>query len=107
MKRPEKMKTQLQGPYEVVKSDKSLYTIENLVDKKHLTVHITNLRPYYFDPAVMDPAIIAMHDNQEFVIEVIENFVPQWNSLSNGKDSIIRIKIHGNHGVVSETQKTS
>jgi hypothetical protein len=71
--RPEKMKTQLQGPYKVVKSNKSSYTIENLVDKKHHTVHITNLRPYYFDPAVIDPAIIAMHDNQEFVIEKVLN----------------------------------
>jgi hypothetical protein len=65
------MKTQLQGPYKVVKSDKSLYTIENLVDKKHVTVHITNLCPYYYDPDVIDPAIIAMHDNQEFVIEKV------------------------------------
>jgi hypothetical protein len=67
------MKTQLQGPYKVVKSDKSSYTIENLVDKKHLIVHITNLRPYYFDPGVIYPAIIAMHDNQEFVIEKVLN----------------------------------
>jgi hypothetical protein len=42
--KPEKMKTQLLGPYKVVKSDKSSYTIENLVDHKHSTVHITNLR---------------------------------------------------------------
>jgi hypothetical protein len=71
--RPEKMKTQPQGPYKVVKNDKSAFSIENLVDKKRVTVHITNLRPYYFDLAVIDPAIIAMHDNQEFVIEKVLN----------------------------------
>jgi hypothetical protein len=69
--KPEKMKTQLLGPYKVVKSDKSSYTIENLVDHKHSTVRITNLRSYYYDPDVIDPAIIAMHDNQEFVIEKV------------------------------------
>jgi hypothetical protein len=69
--RPEKMKTQLRGPYRVVKNDKSSYTIENLVDHKHLTVHITNLRPYYFDPDVINPAIIAQHDEHEFVVEKV------------------------------------
>jgi hypothetical protein len=91
------MKTQLQGPYRVVKNDKFSYTIENLVDRKHSTVHITNLRPYFFDPDVIDPAIIAMHDQQEFVVEnVLDHrgdkklcsemeFIIKWKGFDNEK----------------------
>jgi hypothetical protein len=32
-------------------------------------VHITDLRPYFFDPDVIDPVIIAQYDRQEFVVE--------------------------------------
>ena len=69
--KPEKMKMKLQGPYKVVESKNSSITIEDLTDHKHVTVHITNLRPYHFDPDVIDPAIIAMHDKQEFAVERI------------------------------------
>jgi hypothetical protein len=69
--KPEKIKMKLQGSYKVVASKDSSITIEDLVDHKHLNVHITNLRPYYFNPDVIDPAIIAMHDRQEFVVEQV------------------------------------
>ena len=49
----------------------SIYTIQDLVDGKIITTHITNLREFHYDPARTDPKDVAVQNKGEFFIETI------------------------------------
>jgi len=49
----------------------SIYTIEDLVNGKRITTHIHNLRPFVYDPDQTSPLTVALHNEQEFVIESV------------------------------------
>ena len=68
---PDKFTTRWQGPMQVINRQGSVYTVQNLITKKAEDVHISRLAPFRYSPKHTDPKKIAMHDEQEFLIETI------------------------------------
>jgi hypothetical protein len=59
------------GPYQVVNFVGSKYVLQDLLTGKNFDTHITSLEPFNFDPTRTDPVEVAMHDQQEWLIEKI------------------------------------
>ena len=55
----------------MLKSNKSEYTLLNLITKKTREVHASQLKTFRFDPAKTPPTDIARRDYMEFFIENI------------------------------------
>ena len=56
---------------QVMDKTDSIYTIEDLVSDKRITMHIHNLRPLIYDPIRTNPLTVAQHNEQEFIVESI------------------------------------
>jgi len=69
--RGDKLELKHKGPYQVMNKLDSIYTIQDLVDGKIITTHITNLREFHYDPARTDPKDVAVQNKGEFFIETI------------------------------------
>jgi Chromo (CHRromatin Organisation MOdifier) domain len=67
----DRLHTRRTGPYRIVSSSNNNYTLENLVTKKNLRVHINRIVPFLFDPKRTDPQKVASHDTDEFHIEMV------------------------------------
>ena len=59
---PSKMQTYLRGPLKVLSVNANTYTLENLISHKSELVHITDIRPFNYDPNMTDPATVARKD---------------------------------------------
>jgi hypothetical protein len=60
------------GPYRVLNNtDISRYALQDLVTMKTITRHVTDLRPFHYDPNSIDPIEVARNAQDEFVIERI------------------------------------
>jgi hypothetical protein len=59
------------GPYQVINRLGDIYTIQHLVHGKSLDTHISNLRPFFYDPTNVDPKDIAVANEGEFYIDRI------------------------------------
>jgi len=69
---PNKMLTYLRGPMRVKSIDKNTYILLNLVTRKDETIHVTDLRPFNYDPNHVDPVDVARKDiTSTFVVERI------------------------------------
>ena len=66
-----RMHTLWRGPMRVVSNDLSEYTLRDLVTHKELKYHLTQIKPFHFDPILIDPTEIARRDYLEFFIEEI------------------------------------
>lgn len=66
-----KLQTRKKGPFQVVNIIGSKYVLQDLLSHKNFETHISNLSPFNFDESRTDPVDVAMHDNQEFLIEDI------------------------------------
>jgi hypothetical protein len=49
----------------------SKYTIQDLLTGKNFDTHISNLVPFNYDTTRTDPKVVAMHDQEEFVIQEV------------------------------------
>jgi len=67
----DRLHTRRTGPYLISSSSNNNYTLENLVSKKQLRVHINRIVPFVFDPNRTDPQKVASHDVDEFHVEMI------------------------------------
>jgi transposase InsO family protein len=69
-RRPSKLSMNYKGPYRVVqKTDDTKYEIENLINEEIFSVHIKELRPFYYDSTSIDPKEIARHAIGEFFVD--------------------------------------
>jgi hypothetical protein len=68
---PSKLHTLRKGPMKVVNSVGSRYTVQNLVTFKLEDYHVTNLRPFVYDPTRTDPRLVANADQKVSDIEAI------------------------------------
>ena len=68
---PSRLHTHWRGPMRVVSGSKSRYLLYDLITHKEKTYHITDIKPFLFDPATTDPVDVARRDYQEFFIEKI------------------------------------
>jgi hypothetical protein len=59
------------GPYLVIGTDDTLYTLQNLVTGALSEAHVQQLKPFYYDPKYVTPLNIAARDDNEFIVEKI------------------------------------
>ena len=83
---PTKLHTHLRGPLQVVNFVGPIYTLRNLVTNKLEDFHVKLLRAFHYDIAEVDPANIAMHDNDYFVIEHVQ--AHRFNGPKSKKSSL-------------------
>ena len=68
---PTKFHSISKGPFRVVNIVGSRYTVQNLVTNKNEDYHVTQLRPFVFDPEITNPLVVASKDGQHFIVESI------------------------------------
>jgi transposase InsO family protein len=68
---PTRLHTKLQGPLRVISNKESEYVLFDLVKNKEKHYHITDMRPFHFDPSITDPLDIARRDYLEFFVEKV------------------------------------
>ena len=68
---PTRLHTDWEGPMRVIKWLNSRYTLLNLITGKEKDYHVSDLKPFVFDSALVDPLNIARRDQMEFFIEKI------------------------------------
>jgi hypothetical protein len=69
---PDKLKTNLRGPYKVISNIGANYTLWNFVTNKEEQRHIKDIVPYNVDDQFLSPKAVAMKDAGEFVVESIQ-----------------------------------
>jgi len=80
------------GPFQVLDKTDSIYTIEDLVSGKQITIHIHNLRPFIYDPLRTNPLTVAQYDEQEFIVESILGHRGDRNRRSTLQRQAVRIR---------------
>ncbi len=66
-----KLQTRKKGPFQVVNIVGSKYVLQDLLSGKNFETHVSNLSPFNHDNIRTDPTEVAMHDEQEFLIDTI------------------------------------
>ena len=59
------------GPYRVIQSIDSKVTIQNLITEERHEVIVSQLKPFRFDPNIVNSVQVANHAQQEFLPELI------------------------------------
>ena len=68
---PTRLHTQWKGPLKVLNNDKSEYLLLDLVTNKEKAYHASDMKPFHFDPLLVNPLDIARRDYLEFFVETI------------------------------------
>ena len=68
---PTRLHTIWKGPLRVLKVQDSTYTPSDLVTNKGHRHHASNMKPFVFDPLIVDPHDVARRDYLEFFVERI------------------------------------
>jgi hypothetical protein len=68
---PSRLHTLLKGPLRVIKGSNSIFTLLDLVTNKEKDYHVSDLKPFRFDPLNTNPLDVARKDYLEFFIEAI------------------------------------
>ena len=96
---PSRLHTSWRGPMRVIKGLNSRYTLLDLMTGKETDFHVSDMKPFVFDSAVIDPQDIARRDRMEFFIEKILNhrgtiqkrkdlkFLVRWVGYSDSDDT--------------------
>ena len=63
---PPRLHTNWKGPMRVVKGLNSRYTFLDLITGKEKDYHVSDMKPFVFDSAIVDPLDIARRDQMEF-----------------------------------------
>jgi hypothetical protein len=80
---PSKLHTRWQGPLRVVASQGDKYTLQNLVTMRPVERHIKELAPFYHNPLTDNPALEAIKDADQFVIERVIAHRGEWNRIGS------------------------
>ena len=68
---PSRLHTFWRGPMRVVSGNNSRYKLYDLVTLKKTMFHTSDMKPFVFDPALIDPLDVARRDHMEFFVEAI------------------------------------
>jgi hypothetical protein len=68
---PSRLHTLWKGPLRVVKGSNSIFTILDLVTNKEKDYHVSDMKPFQFDPLNTNPLEVARKDYLEFFVEAI------------------------------------
>ena len=66
---PTRLHTFWRGPMRVIKGFDSRYTLLDLITGKEKDYHVSDMKPFIFDSALVDPLDIARRDHMEFFVE--------------------------------------
>ena len=69
--RPNRLTPHYRGPYRVIQSEDSNTRIQNLITMELHEVKVTQLKPFHYDPNIVDPTKVALQAQQEFLPERI------------------------------------
>jgi hypothetical protein len=69
--RPDKLAMHYRGPYRITEIDGSRISIQNLVNTQITIAHISQLRPFIYDPIYINPVEVARNAGEEFEVESI------------------------------------
>lgn len=68
---PTRLHTYWKGPLKVLNNNQSEYLLFDLVTGKEKPYHVTDMKPFNFDPLLTNPLDIARRDYLEFFVEKI------------------------------------
>jgi Chromo (CHRromatin Organisation MOdifier) domain len=60
---PSRLHTNWRGPLRVVKGDNSRYTLYDLVSQKTSVYHVSDMKPFLYDPVITNPVDVARRDH--------------------------------------------
>jgi transposase InsO family protein len=66
---PSRLHTHWKGPMKVVKGQDSRYTLLDLISGKEVDYHVSDLKAFNFDPAIVNPLDIARRDHLEHFLD--------------------------------------
>ena len=69
--RPDRLSSHYRGPYRVISSQEGRVKLQNLISEIQHEVLINQLKPFRYDPGIVDPHTIALHAAAEFFPEKI------------------------------------
>ena len=70
---PTRLHTNCKGPMRVLKGLNSRYTLLDLITGKEKDYHVSDMKTFIFDSAIVDPLDIARRDQMDFSIEIISD----------------------------------
>jgi hypothetical protein len=68
---PTRLHTCWKGPLKVISNERSEYLLLDLSNNKEKPYHVSDMKPFVFDPLRTDPQVIARRDYLEFFVEKI------------------------------------
>jgi transposase InsO family protein len=68
---PSRLHTVLRGPMRVISGTNPIFSLLNLVTNKPKDFHVSDIKPFVFDPLRTDPLDVARKDYLEFFVEAI------------------------------------
>jgi Chromo (CHRromatin Organisation MOdifier) domain len=68
---PTRLHTHWRGPMKVVSGSDSRYLLYDLITHKQKVYHVSDMKPFIYDPAVTTPLDVARRDYMEFFVETI------------------------------------
>jgi len=92
---PHKLLTPLKGPFQVVDHNKNTYELRDLGTQKTVKHHVTDLRPFQYDPDNTNPYEVANSDSQ---LHAIERIVSHTGDRKHKSRMTFRVKWLGYEG---------
>ena len=95
-----RLQTKWKVPMRVIKRLNSLYTLLDLITGKEKDYHVSDMKPFVFDSALVDPLDIARRGQKDFFIAKISNhrgkmrhrkspeYVVSWLGYDEGSNSL-------------------
>ena len=68
---PSRLHTFWRGPMQVISGRNPKYLLKDLVTHKEKEYHVSDIKPFNFDPSTTDPLDIARRDHLEFFVEKV------------------------------------
>ena len=87
---PAKGEPLLLGPYKVLNSTGSWYTVQNLVTLKSQDYHVVNLRPFDYDAQYTDPTAIARNRDRVYEVESIQQHTGDFKKSTKDLEFLVR-----------------
>ena len=69
--RPDKLTSHFKGPYQIIDINTQHIRVMNLLTQKVIKLHPAHVHPYILDPNRTDPADVAQHVTQEYIVDKI------------------------------------
>ena len=68
---PSRLHTFWRGPMQVISGSNPKYLLRDLVTHQEKEYHVSDMKPFTFDPSTTDPLDIARRDHLEFFVEKV------------------------------------